>query len=388
MTQATKVLLVGGDAQSSRCLDGSPFAVYVRDTKPGNDWLLQFDAGGWCYNQSDCYARSLTPLGSSSTWPAARDGEALEDDDCAVNPTFCGFNFAIIPYCDGFSQLGSRADPIVFSNGSFSANLWSRGLDNLDAALAYLKAHTSLAQARRVLLDGCSAGAFSAFHHIDRVAAALPGAPLVQSVADAGFFLDAQIVVGDAVAGYQPGTFYYRSLLAYYFNMHNGSAGVSPRCLADRPPSLAWQCALATAAAQYASSSIFSVQSQFDGYQMQNHFAPPWLPGVDPAWAACTGNASRCSPEQINALENQWVPAFRGALSLAGILLPGSPHGLFLHNCVIHCQYGAYGTIKIDGSTAYQAISAWHNGTPRPSGGFQWVDSVAPSSNPTCALIS
>ena len=73
----------------ARCLDGSPPGVYIRDTHPGNPWIIAQDGGGWCYNESSCYERSLTPLGSSTSWPATREGVGLEDDNCTNNPAFC-----------------------------------------------------------------------------------------------------------------------------------------------------------------------------------------------------------------------------------------------------------------------------------------------------------
>ena len=350
------------------------------------------DASCCSYNESNCYDRSLTPLGSSTQWPPSRDGGPLESDDCSENPTFCSFNFAIIPYCDGFSQLGSRSDPIVFSNATFSANLWARGYDNLGAALDYLVAHTSLARAPQVLLDGCSAGGLSTLHHTDRVAAALPPTTRVASVADAGFFVDAPIVVGDA-ANYTQGEFYYRSLLTYYFPMHNGTAGVKSACLASRPPELAWECALAQVTVAFNDRPVFAVQSQYDSYQMGNTFAPPWLPAVDPSWPACTANVSLCSAAQINALETQWAPEFRGALAVAGLLGPTAlENGLFLHNCYTHCQSGDYHGLVINGTSAYDAMTALFaavvlQGEAGDHYQWQWVDTPMPSSNPSCVTL-
>ena len=106
------------------CLDGSAPALYVREGSPGGPWIVQFDGGGWCYNETNCFERSLTLLGSSLTWPATRLGLGIESADCGANPAFCAWNIALVPYCDGMSLMGSRADPIVYApNASFSANL-------------------------------------------------------------------------------------------------------------------------------------------------------------------------------------------------------------------------------------------------------------------------
>lgn len=95
-------------SHGARCLDGSPPGVYVRDTHPGNPYIIAQSGGGWCYNETDCYDRSLTALGSSNSWPTTRYGTGLEDDNCTNNPTFCSFNVALLPYCDGNVRVAVR----------------------------------------------------------------------------------------------------------------------------------------------------------------------------------------------------------------------------------------------------------------------------------------
>jgi hypothetical protein len=387
---ATLHLLSDANAtHGALCLDGSPPGVYIRDTLPGAPWIIAQAGGGWCFNESDCYARSLTPLGSSLTWAPTQEGSGLESDDCTANPTFCAFNVALLPYCDGMSQLSSRSDPILYTNASTGATteLWARGLNILAAVLDHLLAATSLPLATAVLLDGCSAGGHSAYHHLDRVGALLPGAD-VRAVGDAGFFLDSQIATGSRYS-YSPGQFYYRSLLSYYFAMHNASAGVAAACLASKPPAAAWQCATSLEALRWSTRPAFALQSDYDSYQMGNHFAPPWLPGVDPAWAACTGNASACWPEQVDYLQAAWVGPFRGALAVAGVLgprlTPHGPHGLFLHSCQTHCQVGSAHAIAIGGTSMYQALSAWWARDRGPGADYAWVDCLGPACNPTCS---
>lgn len=386
-TNATLVLLPWANAtHGAVCLDNSPPGVYVRDNGvAGTPWILAWDGGGFCFNESDCYERSLTPLGSSLNWPSTRVGLGIESDDCSLNPAFCAFNVALFPYCDGFSQLGSRSDAIVFApNASFSASVWARGYNILHATLDYLFANTSLATAPAVLLDGCSAGGLSALHHVDVVASlASPGVD-VRAVADAGFFADLATVTGD---------FYYRSLLTYYFQMHNGSAGVKGACLASRPAADAWQCATSALAVAGAEHAVFLIESDFDSYQLGNVFAPVWLPGVDPSWGACAGNASACSAQQANDLLYSWMAPFRGALAFAGALGPpprpppsNGPNGLFLHSCFSHCQWGQMHQYAIAGQTMYEAFVTWYNYS-LPEGKaatYQWIDCQGILCNPSC----
>jgi O-palmitoleoyl-L-serine hydrolase len=371
---ATLTLLPFANSRA-RCLDGSNAGYYIRETHPGDSWVVAIDGGGWCYNESSCYDRSLTDLGSSSQWPASRPGGDITSDDCNSNPTFCKFNLALIPYCDGFSQLGSRTDPIVYANASFRTNLWARGLDNLQETLEHLLAHTSFKQAPSVLVTGCSAGGLSTYLHTDRIAAVLPPTTKVAGIGDAGFFVDAPTITND---------YYFRSLLTYYYPMHNGSAGVNPACLAARPATLGWQCATAPVSISYLSHPVFLVQSNFDTYQLGNIFAPAWLPGIDSSWWQCAGNPSKCSALQ---LVYTWLPEFRGQLAAAGVLGPGpatahGPHGLFLHSCMVHCQLGMMHTWKVNGSTMYAALSGWWSGSASQT---QWVDPPCLSCNPTCS---
>ena len=51
------------------CLDGTDAGFYIQlatDPAHANDWQLYFQGGGWCYDEEDCYGRSMNNLGSSS----------------------------------------------------------------------------------------------------------------------------------------------------------------------------------------------------------------------------------------------------------------------------------------------------------------------------------
>lgn len=235
----------------ARCLDGTAAGVYIRETQPGADWIISIDGGGWCYNETNCYDRSLMDLGSSKNWPSSRSGADVTADDCTQNPTFCNFNYAAIPYCDGMSQLGSRDDPIIFANTTFSTKLWARGLDNLQETLALLLSMTSLKSAKQVVVTGCSAGGLSTYLHLDRIAGVLSPSTCVAGIGDAGFFVDVPTVANE---------YWFREILEYYYPMHNATAGSRPECLADRPKELAWQCSTGPVAVSYLRHPAFLVQ--------------------------------------------------------------------------------------------------------------------------------
>ncbi len=70
-TNNTLTLALIDDVYGSRCLDGSPFGYYYKQASAANatKFLIELQGGGWCYGLADCYARSLTTLGSSKEWP-------------------------------------------------------------------------------------------------------------------------------------------------------------------------------------------------------------------------------------------------------------------------------------------------------------------------------
>lgn len=68
----TKVFDPSGEA---RCLDGTPPALYFKKGKSKDKFIIYFEGGAWCGGATlmetikDCYARSLTDLGSSRNYP-------------------------------------------------------------------------------------------------------------------------------------------------------------------------------------------------------------------------------------------------------------------------------------------------------------------------------
>ena len=78
----------------ARCLDGSYGAYYYRPSSTGNKNVKNFyQGGGWCTSDGDCYARSLTALGSNTKLPFTSSessgycGSSFLSDDPKVNPT-------------------------------------------------------------------------------------------------------------------------------------------------------------------------------------------------------------------------------------------------------------------------------------------------------------
>ena len=94
------------------CLDGSPPGYYMRagSGDNANKWILHFMGGGWCINTNDCYQRSLTAQGSTSTdyWEQYEEFPGILSSDKEVNPDFYNWNGVFLIYCDGASFAGDR----------------------------------------------------------------------------------------------------------------------------------------------------------------------------------------------------------------------------------------------------------------------------------------
>lgn len=106
-----RIVYVANDTGAA-CLDGSPAAYYVSEYSKKEDekkFILSFEGGGWCGSSqsvnatiADCYGRSKTALGSSTSYPKTVDdmGGILSGDP-TVNPYFYSWNRIFIKYCDG-----------------------------------------------------------------------------------------------------------------------------------------------------------------------------------------------------------------------------------------------------------------------------------------------
>lgn len=263
-----------------------------------------------------------------------------------------------------------------------NGTVYMRGRDILDAVLADAKLFLSMASAERVIIGGCSAGGLSAYLHADKIRSALPNVTTVKAVADAGFFIDALTVTD---------VFRHRDLVQYESIMFNISAGVNPRCVAQYGTGEdLWHCFMAQYVLPHVQTPIFLFNSMYDTFQLQNYFAPVWLPGVDPSWAACVGNGSACSFQQQALIQTDWREQFLTALRDSGMLAEPATsmvgHGVFAHSCFLHCGLGIseYVNLTVDGVALRDAISQWFREDPTPAGGsYIHLDAPWPN-NPYC----
>jgi hypothetical protein len=257
-----------------------------------------------------------------------------------------------------------------------------RGRDILDEVLEDAKQFLGMEDADSVIVGGCSAGGLSAYLHADKIREALPNVGTVKAVADAGFFIDAETVT-DVLR--------HRQLVQYETEMFNISGGVNPRCVAQYGTGEGlWHCFMAQYTLPHVSTPVFLFNSMYDTYQLQNYFAPVWLPGVNPDWSGCVANASDCSLQQQALVRTDWREQFITALRDSGMLAEPATsavgHGAFAHGCFLHCGLGPseYVNLTIGGVSLRDAISQWFLETPDPAGGsYIHLDAPWPG-NPYC----
>jgi len=377
------VYLNGSSApEGAVCLDGSPPAVYI---KPGvgddaSKWILFFEGGGWCESAQDCYARSFTALGSSSSYAATTAHWSTRDvllPDCVTNPYFCRFSSAYAPYCDGASRAGNADLPVVYKD----TNLYYRGWRVLQATLAALLiadpgagaaggpvAMPSLAKARSLLISGSSAGGLTTFLHADFIAETVHTANpsiAVLAVPEVGFFIDGASIWGGAHI--QSAAF---ERVSEFANVTGGLPDqVNAGCVAASTPSTRWTCFMAQYTYPHIRTPTFLLQSRWDEWQTQHVLAPdpdvtvtvsPYKP-----FAACILDPSTgCNATQYAQWFGYGKTQFPEALAAARAAMPAkfaAANGGFITSCPIHTTAisGLSHRIKIDNVSMYDALVAW-----------------------------
>ncbi|GER25250.1 pectinacetylesterase family protein [Striga asiatica] len=135
------------------CLDGSLPAYHLdRGFGAGaNNWLLQFEGGGWCNDIKSCSERAPTRRGSTHFMTPIEVFSGILSNNASLNPDFYNWNRVKLRYCDGASFAGDA-----------------------------------------VYRNGCSAGGLSTFLHCDDFTTYLPENATVKCLSDAGFFLDSR----------------------------------------------------------------------------------------------------------------------------------------------------------------------------------------------------
>eukprot|EP01059_Diplonema_ambulator_P001593 TRINITY_DN11361_c0_g1_i1.p1 TRINITY_DN11361_c0_g1~~TRINITY_DN11361_c0_g1_i1.p1 ORF type:complete len:430 (+),score=71.67 TRINITY_DN11361_c0_g1_i1:50-1291(+) len=348
------------------CIDGTPGGFYYKSGE-GTKWMLFLQGGGWCYDEEDCYQRSLTDLGSSKVMSGNQTVDGVMSSDCGVNPDFCNFNMVMFAYCDGNSFSGNTDSPVIYKN----TKLYFRGKRILDAVLATLSTKYNLHAATEVILAGCSAGGLATYLHTEYFASYFAANNVrlarFKSLSLSGFFLDHPNLDGVAV---------YRPEIQYIHNLSNASQGgsLNPGCLKAYPTET-WKCNFAQYTVPFIESPVMVLNSAYDLWQVQCIYTselPPGFPNQTdpnhghcnamPSWSKCVNNPDNCNDTEIVTM-NQYITDFTATLG-SNPAYSRAGNGAFIHSCHTHCEAkedNYYTGITIDNVTMQQAVSKWWN---------------------------
>jgi hypothetical protein len=365
----------------AQCLDGSQGSYYFRPSSAGSTKTkIFYQGGGWCVSDGDCYARSLTSIGTSnglaptSPEPAGYCGSAFLSDNATVNPTTADWNAIFVPYCDGSAYTGSRLAPVNFTHDSSQHSyIYYRGAYVRDGLIADWLAQGIIGPTTTdIAIGGCSAGGHAVWLHLDAHAekmraGGVPAAARITGLSDAGFFLD-HVTEG--------GSQYRSQLFEWGFGAWNATPALSASCIAV----FGWKCIMPQYTARFITTPLFMVNSRYDSCQLGG--CELMLPAPIGPWAAMSASS------QVAA--RQYSKDFDTAVAASGFSeMP--QHGGFLVSCIVHCNAGdsAWWTSAAAAGagganlTMNLAYDAWLN---KRAGASWYSDNCdLPTCNPTCA---
>jgi len=337
--------------ESPACLDGSPYGYYFVPSKTGSTkWTISIEGGGWCYNETLCYQRSMSELGSSKNWTKTAGcgcmnvlGDGI-DENC---------NCIYMPYGDGASFSGYRPKPWPVTP---KGQLFFRGIKNLDATIdAALQ--LGLQSATEFVLTGGSAGGLSTFLHLDRVAAKVKavnphckirGAPVV------GYFLDHD--------NFQKTGNNYTAWMKYIYHMQNltfgSDGGLMPACQKAFPEDPHY-CFMSPHMQQFIMTPFFVFNSKYDAWQLANELQTNWV-----------------TPQQREAVVQygvDFMTQFKPVQSEPA-------NGAMITSCICHgCPWN---NLVLEDKNSYQHYSAWFVGNTTGASSIH-IDDRLPNGNGT-----
>lgn len=341
-------LLTAGKSQlGATCLDGSPGAYYYRAGAESHKVFIHTQGGGYCLTNDDCYARSLTDLGSSNNYPPSQvvGGSGYFSTDPSINPLMWNWTLLYLPYCDGTFQTADVEAPVQYTlpNGT-QTNLYYRGSRLVTAAIHEFLTNSTvnLGAATDIVIGGCSAGGVSTFLHADDWANAVPTAR-VTALPDSGF-----------VISYGQDTYNHNftAQMMTLLELGNGTHTLPSACLAAQATTGGdpRSCVMAETAALTMATPAFVLNSQYDQWQSQNLL-------------------TNTSNDNINLLGS----LIRSRVN-ASLLGPNTNphHGVILDACYHHCgDFWAQG-VAVGGDTQASAHKKWYT---NPAGQRAWLAS-------------
>ncbi len=321
------------------CIDGSDPVYYLRKSNTkSNNYLVYFEGGGWCYDLSQCYARSTYSLGSSKHYPMCESKKhfiAYLDNNPDNNPTFYDWNIIYVKYCDGGSYA---SDAVAEYNGK---KLYFKGKNIRTAIITHLLEKNNMKNANNIVLAGCSAGGLGMLLSIDDLTSMIHATnPTinVRGFIDSGIFADfkggvnksdvavfSKLYKNDIANWYSNNILDYPSAMRNIFSFMNISAGTNQQCLkASNDPS---NCIFAEYVIPHIVTPIFVSQSKYDYWSLYH----------------IVGN--------INSLNlvTKYSIKIKNIMNLVN---QNPQNGLFMNSCTHHCTKCA---VRIADE------SIWHN---------------------------
>lgn len=339
-------LVQNASAHGAFCLDGSLPAYHLhRGFGAGaRNWLLQFEGGGWCNDIPSCLERAQTRRGSTRYMTKYEIFSGILSNNASLNPDFYNWNRVKIRYCDGASFAGNAK----FDNGTSS--LYFRGQKIWEAIILDLLPK-GLANARKALLSGCSAGGLATFLHCDEFTKYLPNNASVKCLSDAGFFLDERDISLNHTM---------RSLYKEIVELQGVEQNLDKNCTESLYiPEL---CFFPQYALRYITTPFFILNSAYDVFQFHHILVPP---SADPRghWNRCKLNPAACNAHQIDVLQG----FRRDMLSALGFFFASSRRGgMFINSCFAHCQsesqdtWFAVDSPRVHNKTIAEAVGDWY----------------------------
>ncbi|KAK2653886.1 hypothetical protein Ddye_013742 [Dipteronia dyeriana] len=328
------------------CLDGSLPAYHLhRGFGAGErNWLLQFEGGGWCNDIPSCLDRAKSRRGSTSLMTKWEVFSGILSNNASLNPDFYNWNRVKIRYCDGASFAGNAK----FDDGK--SLLYFRGQKIWQAILIDLLPK-GMANARKALLSGCSAGGLAVFLHCDNFINFLPTTASVKCLSDAGFFLDERDIALNHTM---------RSFFKNLVQLQGIEKYLNPNCTKSLYyPEL---CFFPQYALEYIETPFFVLNSAYDVFQFHHGLVPPSA-DLRGHWNHCRFNPAACNAYQIYVLQgfrNDMLAALRKFLSYSRL------DGMFINSCFAHCQSESQDTWYADDSprihdkTIAEAVGDWY----------------------------
>lgn len=338
------------------CLDGSPGAYYIRKpqnaslSNTSNMWMLFHEGGGWCTSDESCYERSTRDLGSSKAYGPDLIGS--EGGPLFDLPTFATFTIVYAKYCDGSSWSGDNST-VTYVDGNASKPVYYRGRRLLDALFEDLRTTQGLSTVDEFIYAGCSAGALTAYLHLDYIRTLLPPTSKVAGYADAMFTVNTTTY--DGLENFNT------QLFSWGYTAWNSSHSVNRACLAHYGHDEAWVCMLGATAAQFLVTPMLVVNSKYGSYQSRFTLGNTCL-GVN----LPNGTVDLCANNISNnittaAAQVAFELQYGDATVAAATALP-KQHGALLTNCVVHCQSGDLKhTLSDPGVSLQDGIDEWYS---------------------------